>query len=341
MGATRKTVSVIIPVFNGQDTLAAALDSALAQVFDGHLELVVVDDGSTDSTSIVVERYRDRVNVVDGQGRGTAAARNAGVRASSGEYVAFLDADDIWLPHKLAATLSKFDGDDSLALVYSDATKFDGAGQSLGPCNPPEQDRAPTMSDLLSVEWNVLPSTTVMRRATFDAIGGFCEDFGRHPKWEDTWFMILAREQGAFAYIAEPLVLYRVVASFSADSQRRASGARGSSWALRKRIARYEKCSALFRRLAHDRFGDRAAPLIDSILNSTVNMLVGVGLTAMQRGNRSAARYAYSRAIEYQRINPKVWARIGWTYVPDHAAHAISTRLPLRLQRALAGSVQG
>ena len=93
-----KTVSAIIPVFNGEATVAAAIDSALAQEFDGEVEVIVVNDGSTDATSSVLEAYRGRMTVVDRVNGGPAVARNAGVRASRGEYVAFLDADDIWMP---------------------------------------------------------------------------------------------------------------------------------------------------------------------------------------------------------------------------------------------------
>src|SRR5579863_2411026 len=101
MQAAPKTVSVIIPVFNGADTIAAAIDSALAQEFGGVLEVIVVNDGSTDATSSVLDAYRGHVTVLDRDNRGPAAARNAGVRASHGEYVAFLDADDIWMSGKL------------------------------------------------------------------------------------------------------------------------------------------------------------------------------------------------------------------------------------------------
>ena len=93
MGAARKTVSVIIPVFNGEATIAAAIDSVLAQEFGGDLEVIVVNDGSTDATSSVLDAYRGRVTVLDRVNGGPASARNAGVRASHGEYVAFLDAE--------------------------------------------------------------------------------------------------------------------------------------------------------------------------------------------------------------------------------------------------------
>jgi glycosyltransferase involved in cell wall biosynthesis len=134
MAAARKTVSVIIPVFNGEATIAAAIDSAIAQEFGGDLEVIVVNDGSTDSTSSVLDAYRGRVTVLDRVNGGPASARNAGVLASHGEYVAFLDADDIWMPGKLEKTLAALDSDSDsgAAMVYNNALLIAASGEMLG-----------------------------------------------------------------------------------------------------------------------------------------------------------------------------------------------------------------
>ena len=87
---------------------------------------------------------------------------------------------------------------------------------------PADEKRAPAMEDLLSGLWNILPSTAVMKRATFDAIGGFREEFATgHPQWEDSYFMMVAREQGRFVYLDEPTVLYRVAGSVEESLKRR------------------------------------------------------------------------------------------------------------------------
>ena len=151
MSAARKTVSVIIPVFNGEATIAAAIDSALAQEFGGDLEVIVVNDGSTDATSSVLEAYRGRVTVLDRANGGPASARNVGVQASHGEYVAFLDADDIWMPRKLEKTLAALDSDSGVAMVYTNASMMAGGGELLGTTYTPEDEkRAPAMEDMLS-----------------------------------------------------------------------------------------------------------------------------------------------------------------------------------------------
>src|SRR6266436_6194789 len=101
-------ISVIVPVYNSESTIPRALASVFAQSYSDY-EVIVVDDGSTDSTLAVVAGYRDRVHVIGGLNRGPSAARNTGVRASTGEYIAFLDVDDEWTPEKLARCVPLLD----------------------------------------------------------------------------------------------------------------------------------------------------------------------------------------------------------------------------------------
>ena len=98
-------VAVLIPVFNGANTVARAIDSALCQRFDGELEVIVVNDGSTDGTAAVLTQYESRIRVLNQQNRGPAHARNAAAALSTAEYLAFLDADDAFMPDKLARIL--------------------------------------------------------------------------------------------------------------------------------------------------------------------------------------------------------------------------------------------
>jgi glycosyltransferase involved in cell wall biosynthesis len=338
MDPKRNTVSAIIPVFNGERTVAAAIDSALAQEFDGTVEVIVVNDGSSDGTAAVLDSYRPRISVIGSDNRGQAAARNVGVRASQGEWIAFLDADDVWLPDKLARTVAALEANPDAMLVYSDAEKVDSGGRRLGAtCTPDAQHRAPSMSDVLTATWNILPSTMVMTRAAFDLVGGFCEEFGTHPKWEDTWFTIAAREHGRFVYLAEPTVLYRVPDTAAQDLERRGIWQPGAANAHAIRHERYLECSELIQRLARERFGDRASGLRREIRKATSNLLVAAGLTAMVAGDRTSARRAYALALRYGRLNPKVCARIAWTYLPESVARALSAILPRRLHRAVSG----
>src|ERR1700691_3891159 len=120
-------VATIVAVYNGADTVDRALCSIFAQTFADN-EIIVVNDGSTDDTPNVLSRYGDRIRVISQSNRGLSAARNAGVRASASEYVAFLDDDDEWMPEKLARCVRLLDADPECALVYTYALKVDTQG---------------------------------------------------------------------------------------------------------------------------------------------------------------------------------------------------------------------
>ena len=113
-------VSVIIPTYNCAPYLAEAIDSVLLHV-GVNMEIIVVDDGSTDNTKEVVEKYRDRITYITHvPGRGASAARNLGIRHASGEWIAFQDADDIWFPEKLAKQLDAIQSYPHARLVFAD-----------------------------------------------------------------------------------------------------------------------------------------------------------------------------------------------------------------------------
>ncbi len=100
-GPSTEGISVVIPAMNAEAFVGRAIDSALAQTLAPR-EIIVVDDGSTDGTRQVVQRYGERVRYLQQDNQGASAARNTGIRAASGEWIAFLDADDEWLPERLA-----------------------------------------------------------------------------------------------------------------------------------------------------------------------------------------------------------------------------------------------
>lgn len=116
-------ISVVIPVFNGAAYVAQAIDSVLDQTVPP-TEVVVVDDGSSDSTAEVVQRYQPRVLYRRQANQGPGAARNLGIRESKGEFLAFLDSDDLWLPEKLRLQKAALDEDPELNLVFCHMSRF-------------------------------------------------------------------------------------------------------------------------------------------------------------------------------------------------------------------------
>ncbi len=156
-------VSVVIPVHNGEHFVRDAIDSVLAQ--EGfELDVIVVDNNSTDRTrEIVLDTYRDRVVVIEEARSGAASARNAGVRAATGSWLAFLDADDIWLPQKLARQAAAWEAQPDADVLFTWCKEFhsaelDAEQRSAFACRE-------TPYALLT------PSSLLMRRETFLLVG--------------------------------------------------------------------------------------------------------------------------------------------------------------------------
>ena len=118
-------VSVITAAYNSERTLERALESGLSQTWRD-FELIVVNDGSTDDTAAILARYGDRIRVVNRARGGCSAAWNTGIGAARGEFIAFLDADDEWLPDKLARTVPILEGDPGCVLVFSNGLMVEG-----------------------------------------------------------------------------------------------------------------------------------------------------------------------------------------------------------------------
>jgi len=163
-------VSIIMPAFNAERFIREAIESVLAQTF-GDYELIVVDDGSTDGTLAVVETYRAGTRVLRQPHAGVAAALNYGIRQSAGELVAFLAADDVWLPGFLGAVVEAFDARADVGAGYAWLRYMDPDGQ---PLPGGTQDRL--WPDVLAQALHhcfALPSTLVVRRLRLDQVGLF------------------------------------------------------------------------------------------------------------------------------------------------------------------------
>jgi len=119
------SVSVIIPVYQSANTIAEAIDSVLSQTFKD-FEIIVVDDGSTDSLEEVLSKYGEKIKLIKQKRLGVSASRNKGIKNSSGEIVAFLDADDIWLPNKLSQQLALFNLNPHLGVVFGNVYFWNG-----------------------------------------------------------------------------------------------------------------------------------------------------------------------------------------------------------------------
>lgn len=232
---TETLVSVAIPAYNAQATIAQTLDSLLAQTHR-NLDIVVVDDGSTDGTWEVLQRYGDRVRAIRQANAGIGAARNASVQAARGEFIALLDADDLCMPQRMAIQLHYLQTHPDILLCSSDFSAFDDSGP-LGAsycgvyyhrCNPAHggvRARYPHEASFSPIEgegpirvyWGqvddelkqgnfIHPPTVMFRRDALQRAGGFDPDIKIICEWE--WFVRVARA-GPVAYLDLPLLNYR------------------------------------------------------------------------------------------------------------------------------------
>lgn len=198
-------VSVIIPTYNSARFLTEAVDSVLSQTFKD-IEILVIDDGSTDETEGLMHRYGSHVRYIRQENSGVARARNRGIQESRGHYVAFLDADDTWLPHKLECQLRMLDAHGGCyRLCYSD---FIAVTADLRPLNIERlKPQGKALEDLL-LRGNVVGSicTVLCERSLFNAAGGFDFALSQCADW-DMWVRLACLTD--FLYINEQLVTYR------------------------------------------------------------------------------------------------------------------------------------
>jgi len=300
-----------MPAYNAAATAAAAIASVLAQNYR-EFELIVVNDGSTDATAEVLGGYRDRITVIEQANAGAAAARNRGLRAARGSYIAFLDADDVWEPELLERLVPVLDSDPACVLAYADLEVIDSNGNSLHTSLIGEAAaHAPTLDEMLRRVWPIMPSAVVMRRNVLEAIGGFCAEF-KGCTYEDLYCWMRAREHGHFVYVPERLARWR----FSLFPRPLKRGGGGMQVHNRE----------VFARLVGERWGVTIAPLMIARGRAPRSLLGYIGLTAMREGDTKRAREAfrYALAIDPRRI--KNYFRLARTYLPVRLARALSGR---------------
>jgi glycosyltransferase involved in cell wall biosynthesis len=228
-------ISVIIPAYNAAAYIAEAIDSALGQTCKP-FEVIIVDDGSTDGTRELLVRYGalPGVRVILAEHQGVSAARNQALRASTGEYVALLDADDRWRPEKLTEQLALFSANPAAVLVCSDMELFGdkkGLYSTFANCT---FHRGAVLNAL--IRENFVPTSSVMirRSALFDA-GLFTTD-ARITVGEDYHLWLRIASHGEFDFSAKPLVDYRVHVGQSS----------------RNRVKNYASLCRMFRSLLKD-----------------------------------------------------------------------------------------
>lgn len=208
-------VSVVIPSYNSEDYISQTIDSVLAQTHR-ELEVIVVDDGSTDATADIVSRYGAPVTLIRQRNQRVCAARNRGFEASRGDFVCFLDHDDVWFPWKVQRQIEAFSEHQQVGVVFTEFLNWTPVGNAFadpssldpGGAERPPIDPSHTgwiYHQFLLDCW-ALTSTVMMRREVFESSGGFDVGLPYSEDW-DLWLRLSLEHQ--FLRIARPSTLYR------------------------------------------------------------------------------------------------------------------------------------
>ncbi|NEP90139.1 MAG: glycosyltransferase family 2 protein [Okeania sp. SIO2C2] len=208
MSTTTKTprVSVIIPVYNGDRYIRQAIESILSQTYQSY-EIIVIDDGSTDNTSLVLEPYVKAIRYIYQKNQGVSAARNHGIDLARGELIAFLDADDFFLPDKLTAQVGVFDAQPNLGIVHSGWRRVNQDGETIKDETP--WDYVPKLDLEAWLRWKPIGTmgTLMFRRDWLQQVGNFEAGLGQA---EDVDLVLRLALQGCEAdWLRESTVCYR------------------------------------------------------------------------------------------------------------------------------------
>lgn len=286
-------VSCIIIVYNGEEFLREAIESVLAQSF-ADWELLVVDDGSTDSSYRISQQFSSAhpgkirsLRHADERNHGMSATRNLGLSHASGDYIAFLDADDVWLPNKLAVQVAILDAQPGVGATYGRALIWyswagDNAKESdffyeLG-VTPNQTYHPPVLllSQLLNIYQTPIPSGCFLRRSLVNEVGGFEPAF--RGMFEDAVFFAKALLIAPFFVSAEVSFKYR---------QHGSSAGAVSAAANRDAWARLRFLTWFRRYLRARKVDPRVVKLVRSLVRKQLRLLASQSLKALFRKQKA------------------------------------------------------
>lgn len=201
-------ISVIITTYNRANFIDRAIKSVLNQIYQD-FEIIIVDDGSTDNTEEIIKGYKDKriIYIKHKKNQGISAARNTRIKKSRGEYIAFLDSDDEWVPEKLSKQVKILQNESTeVGVVYSNLCYIDENGKDMNKLLNPKREGY-IYKDLLGENCVGPPSTLLIRKECFNQVGLFDSQQDAHEDW-DMWIRIAKSYK--FALIKIPLVKYRL-----------------------------------------------------------------------------------------------------------------------------------
>lgn len=266
------TISVVIPVFNAEKYLGQAIRSALEQTLPPH-EIVVVNDGSTDSSLDIATSFGSAVICLSQTNRGLSATRNLAIARSTGDWIAFLDADDYWLPDKLARQAAVIQADPTVGLIYTGRTNLsiDGTARDI-PAREPRW-----VTGKLPVK-NFISPTTVMVKRSLMVQHPFDDSLKSSEEW---WLFYSLSRIAKFAAVAEPLAIYRVYPE---------------SLSNRNWKAVYDFAHIVAKRIQNDFTGFHKALVR---LKTSSRLFASASISQRQQGSPEFVRYMFKSLISW------------------------------------------
>ncbi len=286
-------VSVIIPAYNGASRyLDQAIGSVLAQTCQD-LELIVVDDASTDETARLVLQFPQARYFKRPENGGQAAARNDGARLAGGAYLAFLDQDDLWTPSFIEETLALLQAQPDAALVHCDGYQVNERDEPLQYDAAMKQGQ--TITQLLRGDHDVATSGSLFRKSCFDAVGGYDDSLA---VWEDIDLAIRLYQRFPLLHLPKPLYRHRLYA-------RNVSRDIPSERALTGRRRFLEK---------HALACPPGTPLAEALARDWAHYYGDLGKYHLQSGRSIEGRQALRQALRHHPLNHKLLLRLLRSY---------------------------
>jgi glycosyltransferase involved in cell wall biosynthesis len=298
-GRERPLVSVIIPAFNSAAWIRESLKSVFDQSYDP-IEVIVVDDGSTDGTAEIARRFDTRIKVFEQTRKGPAAARNLAASKASGSYFAFVDADDVWLPGKLQAQMEYFASNPTARIVYANHVfweadeegRFPDPSKLVGkPQTGIDRELSGWIYPELLIDSHIHIITAVIHRSVFDAVGGFDGSFAKGSDYD---FWIRASRKFEAFRLSRAGALYRL---HRAGITRRIDTVCAGYEILTRAVREYGLAGPDGREADVKRFRRRLSDLC-----------FGHAYGHIWNGSPSIASRYFMRAIEYGNWRPKTLA---------------------------------
>lgn len=300
-------VSVVIPAYNASVFLGQTLDSVLAQTH-AELEVIVVDDGSTDATPDLLRGYGERIRALRQANAGQAAARNRGAQVARGEFIAFLDSDDLWDADKIARQVALLARHPAALATWCDHRMIDAEGRLIAASAALNYPRpsGDILRALLLGPCIITPGLVLLRRAAFEATGGFDEaPMMRGHEDYALWMRLATR--GSFVYSPETLVSYR----------------RHAGQATRQSLYEMQMARAKLRGLLGIR--DAIAAQRDNDLKRLYAWLLAeshviAAWAARRMGDARDARQLAARAVALRPCSARAWRALASALIPNRPA---------------------